>query len=148
MVEDEIAKLIGEVRNLENGASHEKKISKELSKSKEWQQGNLMKNIKFDLQSPQQNPKLTNNQWAYERMPFEAKALHFISKAIKGDDKLDELNVRERVGTISATRTDKKENSGNDQEIGLLHDKATSAKSGMQGLSLSPMRPLRNQTSN
>ncbi|KAI3874454.1 hypothetical protein MKX03_004784 [Papaver bracteatum] len=147
MVEDEIAKLEGAVRNLENGASHEKKISKELSKSKEWQQGNLMKNIKFDLQSPQQNPKLTNNQWAYERMPFEAKALHFISKAIKGDDKLDELNVRERVGTISATRTDKKENSGNDQEIGLLHDKATSAKSGMQRLSLSPMRPLRNQTS-
>ncbi|KAI3949653.1 hypothetical protein MKW92_026949 [Papaver armeniacum] len=95
MVEDEIAKLEGEVRNLENGVSHEKKICKELSKSKEWQQGNLMKNIKFDLQSPQQNPKLTNT-----------------------------------------TKTDKKENSGNDQEIG-----------GMQRLSLSPMRPPRNQTS-
>lgn len=147
MVEDEIAKLEGEVRNLENGVSHEKKISKELSKSKEWQQGNLMKNMKFDLQSAQQNPKLTNNQWAYERMPFEAKALHFISKAIKGDNKLDELNAKERMGTISATKTDKKENSGNDQEIGLLHDKATPAKSGMQRLSLSPMRPSRNQTS-
>ncbi|KAI3987295.1 hypothetical protein MKX01_003045 [Papaver californicum] len=82
-----------------------------------------------------------------ERMPFEAKALHFIGKAIKGDNKLDEFNAKERMGTNSATKTDKKENSGIDQEIGLFHDKATSMRSGVQRLSLSPMRPLRNQTS-
>ncbi|OVA18038.1 protein of unknown function DUF547 [Macleaya cordata] len=145
-VEDEIARLEGEVRNLQRGLNHELEISKEF-KSKQWQHGNnLMSNQNFNFSVPPQNPEpTTTTKWVYERMPFEAKSLHFISKAIKGDYKISDFTRKERMGNSAAT-TDQKENYAL-EEVGLFPQEKVSRKSGIQKPASSPLRPPRHQTS-
>ncbi|GFZ20408.1 electron transporter, putative [Actinidia rufa] len=83
---------------------------------------------KFDLQ-----------QRGSERMPFETKALHFISKAIKGDYNLNDFSVNnEKVRNLRAFSDHNKENSFRD-EGGIGFQEKVSRKSGM----LKPSSPLR-----
>ncbi|XWS74314.1 hypothetical protein CRYUN_Cryun02cG0204300 [Craigia yunnanensis] len=107
MVEGEIARLENQISQLQLGLNQEQEVTKE-TKSKQWQPGSLMCNL-------QGLPSSTSNQYpvkqgGQEKMAFETKALHFISKAIKGDYTLsDFMSLNERMGN-SRVLSDQKEN--------------------------------------
>lgn len=82
MVEGEIVRLEGQISELKIGLKHEQESIEE-SKYKQWRQ---------EIQSSPKISQLSNvatfpmnNIGVHDRMGFETKALHFISKAIKGD---------------------------------------------------------------
>ncbi|KAI4334364.1 hypothetical protein L6164_019065 [Bauhinia variegata] len=85
MVEGEIGRLECQISQLQDCLKHEKQVTKE-PKSKAYDQGNLSNSsnhlstatIPIAIPSPL-------HRSLHERMAFETKALHFISKAIKGD---------------------------------------------------------------
>ncbi|KAL5056105.1 hypothetical protein RYX36_036787 [Vicia faba] len=93
MVESEIAKLESQISQLEAGLKHEQEIAKE-SKSKTWNQGSLISNSNYNHPSSVQR----SSSNIHERMAFETKALHFISKAIKGDYNLNDFGLNEKTG--------------------------------------------------
>ncbi|XP_021278739.1 uncharacterized protein LOC110412519 [Herrania umbratica] len=106
MVEGEITRLESQISQLQLGLKQEQEVTKE-TKSKQWQPGSLMSHI-------QGHPSSTSNQnpikqGGQEKMAFETKALHFISKAIKGDYTLSDFSVNERMGN-SRVLSDQKEN--------------------------------------
>ncbi|CAB4282741.1 unnamed protein product [Prunus armeniaca] len=107
MVEGEIARLEGQISQLQLGLKHEEEATKE-AKSKQWQHENLISNpvgraSYISMPSPMNNIK-------GERMGYETKALHFISKAIKGDyDHLNDLSLNEKIGSLRGI-ADQKEN--------------------------------------
>lgn len=105
MVEGEIARLEGQISQLQLGLKHEE-ATKE-AKSKQWQHETLISNP-VARASYISMPSPMNNKG--ERMGYETKALHFISKAIKGDyDHLNDLSLNEKIGSLRGI-ADQKEN--------------------------------------
>ncbi|XP_057484105.1 uncharacterized protein LOC130770627 isoform X1 [Actinidia eriantha] len=133
MVEDEIARLEGQIGQLQTDLNREKEVTKEYS-FKQFPHMTLNSPHGFSPLSP----NLVSNKGGSERMPFETKALHFISKAIKGDYNLNDFSVNnEKVRNLRAF-SDHKENSFRD-EGGIGFQEKVSRKSGM----LKPSSPLR-----
>ncbi|CAN6692352.1 unnamed protein product [Malus baccata var. baccata] len=99
MVEGEIARLEGQIRQLHPGLKHEQEATKE-SKP-------IPRASNIAMPSPMH--KSVNNE--SQRMAYyETKALHFISKAIKGDyDHFNDLRQNEKIGN-SRGFSDQKEN--------------------------------------
>ncbi|GMI92135.1 hypothetical protein like AT5G60720 [Hibiscus trionum] len=105
MVEGEIARLETQISQLQLSLKQEKEVTKE-TKSKQWQPGSLMSYL-------QAHPSSTPNpspikQGGQEKVVFDTKALHFISKAIKGDYTLSDFSLNERMD--SRLLSDQKEN--------------------------------------
>ncbi|XWS53308.1 hypothetical protein CRYUN_Cryun11dG0145900 [Craigia yunnanensis] len=106
MVEGEIARLESQISQLQLGLKQEQEVTKE-TKLKQWQHGSLMSNLQgLPSSTSNQNPIKQGGQ---EKMTFETKALHFISKAIKGDYTLSDFSLNERMGN-SRVLSDQKEN--------------------------------------
>ncbi|BAT90541.1 hypothetical protein VIGAN_06180200 [Vigna angularis var. angularis] len=106
MVESEIARLESQISQLQAGLKHEQEVTKE-SKSKTWNQGNLSNSNNHLSTSPVPNPSPIRRS-VQERMAFETKALHFISKAIKGDYNLSDFSLNDRA--FLKTSVEQKEN--------------------------------------
>ena len=96
MVEGEIARLESQISELQADLKHEQEITKE-SKPKTWNQGNLSNSNNHLSTSPVPNPSPIRRN-VQERMAFETKALHFISKAIKGDYNLNDFSYNDKAG--------------------------------------------------
>jgi len=107
MVESEIARLESQISQLQAGLKHEQEVIKE-SKSKTWNQGNLSNSNNHLSTSPVPNPSPIRRS-VQERMAFETKALHFISKAIKGDYNLNDFSLNDKAGFLK-TSVEHKEN--------------------------------------
>ncbi|GAV62641.1 DUF547 domain-containing protein/Lzipper-MIP1 domain-containing protein [Cephalotus follicularis] len=97
MVEDEIAKLESQIIQLQIGLKQEEEITKE-TKSKQWQPGV----VEGDLRGRPSNASVSSplNRNVQERRAFETKALHFISKPIKGDYNLSDFNLHEKMESL------------------------------------------------
>jgi hypothetical protein len=138
MVEGEIARLESQISTLQAGLKHEQEITKD-SKSKTWNQGNLINNSNYSHITPSTitNPSLVQRSSSniHERMAFETKALHFISKAIKGDYNLNDFSLNEKTG-IPKNSVEQKEN--NFQEDVKIHERVT-RKNG----AVKPPSPMR-----
>ncbi|MCD7446693.1 hypothetical protein HAX54_014464 [Datura stramonium] len=95
MVENEIAKLEGQISKIQCDVNKEKEINNidhQESKSKQGLINNNNNKMKIQWSSLPPNPnkfKGLNDQ----KVPFETKALHFISKAIKGDYGLNDFRI-------------------------------------------------------
>ncbi|KAI3799368.1 hypothetical protein L1987_34662 [Smallanthus sonchifolius] len=105
MVENEITRLESQISHLQTDLNKEKQVTRE-SKTK---QGQI-------LDTPLWLPK---NKGYGDKLSFETKALHFITKAIKGDYSLRDFNSREKSRTKNVTFVDQKENQDNDEELGV-----------------------------
>ncbi|KAH9660659.1 hypothetical protein KPL70_024273 [Citrus sinensis] len=137
LVEGEIKRLEGQISQLQLGLKHEQEVTKE-TKSKQWQLGSLgnlqghstyMANISSPL----------INKVGNEKVAFETKALHFISKAIKGDYNLSDFSVNEKkMGNSKVVFVDQKENQFQQQQEVKFQDRVP-RKSGM----IKPASPLR-----
>ncbi|XP_039052469.1 uncharacterized protein LOC120194149 isoform X2 [Hibiscus syriacus] len=99
IVEGEIARLEAQISQLQLCLKQEKEVTKE-ARSKQWQPGSLMSYLHG-------NPSPIN-QGVQEKVVFDTKALHFISKAIKGDYTLSDFSLNERMD--SRLLSDQKEN--------------------------------------
>ncbi|KAK4856365.1 hypothetical protein QYF36_016736 [Acer negundo] len=148
MVEGEIARLEGQISQLQLGLKHEQDVTKE-TKSKQWQAGNLMSNLNQG-HSTKTTTMITNysnllNKGGNnnEKMAFETKALHFISKAIKGDYNLSDFSTGndQKIGNTTIF-TDQKENHFHQEEI-KFQDFKVPRRSGMLIKSPSPLRDPR-----
>lgn len=131
MVEDEIARLEGQISRLQNSLKHELEGSKD-SHSKQWRHGslsNLLHHSSVDTHEPS-----PINKGGNEMIAYETKALHFISKAIKGDYNLNNFSLAEKLG--NSRFDDQKEN--HFQDAAKFQDKVP-RKSGF----LKPASPLR-----
>ncbi|KAL4335044.1 hypothetical protein GQ457_07G034540 [Hibiscus cannabinus] len=131
MVEGEIARLETQISQLQLSLKQEKEVTKE-TKSKQWQPGSLMSYL-------QGHPSSTPNpspikQGGQEKVVFETKALHFISKAIKGDYTLSDFSLNERMD--SRLLSDHKENQFQGE---VKFQERVSRKSSL----LKPASPLR-----
>ncbi|KAG5238054.1 hypothetical protein OIU78_007767 [Salix suchowensis] len=106
MVEGEIARLEGQISQLQLGLKHEEEVIPEDAKSKQLKPaGNPSKLQGFYTACP--SPFIIKG--VQDKMAFETKALHFISKAIKGDYNLNDFNPNEKIGA-SRVFSDQKEN--------------------------------------
>ncbi|XP_022753874.1 uncharacterized protein LOC111302201 [Durio zibethinus] len=106
MVEGEIARLENQISQLQLGLKQEQEVTKE-TKSKQSQPGSLMSKLQgLPSRTSNQSPIKQGGQ---EKMAFETKALHFISKAIKGDYTLSDFSLNDRMGN-SRVLSDQKEN--------------------------------------
>ncbi|KAL7173703.1 hypothetical protein ACSBR2_033035 [Camellia fascicularis] len=139
MVEDEISRMETQISLLQSELNHEKEVTKEHNKIKQLQQQqqNAMppNNTRGGFSSFSANFS-PNNKVESGRMPFETKALHFISKAIKGDYSLNYENYSSFNERLLLSNNHK-ERSLND-EVGFQDHKAL-RKSGM----LKPTSPMR-----
>ncbi|KAK1586909.1 hypothetical protein Q3G72_007432 [Acer saccharum] len=148
MVEGEIARLEGQISQLQLGLKHEQDVTKE-TKSKQWQTGNLMSNL--NQGQSMKTPTMINNYSNLlnkggnnnEKMAFETKALHFISKAIKGDYNLSDFSTGndQKIGNTTIF-ADQKENHFHQEEI-KFQDFKVPRRSGMLIKSPSPLRDPR-----
>lgn len=135
MVESEISRLEGQITQLRLGLKHEQEMTKE-AKSKQWQLGNLNNLQSYSTNNLSSSPvkKGGNDQ----KMAFETKALHFISKAIKGDYNLSDFRTTEKMGNLTFF-SDQKENH--------FHEESKfPRKSGMLKPAASPLRDPRHPT--
>ncbi|KAJ7947843.1 Ternary complex factor MIP1, leucine-zipper [Quillaja saponaria] len=136
MVEGEIARLESQIVQLQAGLNHEKEVTKE-PKSKIWSSGTLSNSFGQLLTATNPSPSPINRSFN-EGMAFETKALHFISKAIKGDYKLNDFSLNDK--SISTRPfADQKEN--NFHEDVKIQDRFP-RKRGIQKPS-SPLRDTR-----
>ncbi|KAK7404764.1 hypothetical protein VNO78_05721 [Psophocarpus tetragonolobus] len=117
MVEGEIARLESQISQLQAGLKQEQEITKE-SNAKTRNERNLMSNSNNHLLVPNSSPIRRSVQ---ERMAFETKALHFISKAIKGDYNLNDFSLNDKTGSFT-TSVEQKENN-KFQEDGKFQEK-------------------------
>ncbi|RDX74319.1 hypothetical protein CR513_45951, partial [Mucuna pruriens] len=118
MVEGEIARLEYQISQLQAGLKHEQEVTKE-SKSKTWNQGNLSNSNNHLSTSPLPNPSPIRRS-VQERMAFETKALHFISKAIKGDYNLNDFSLNDKTGFL---RTSVEQKESKFQEDGKFQER-------------------------
>lgn len=133
VVESEIARLESQISQLQAGLKHEQEVTKE-SKSKTWTNSNNTHNLStppIPIPSP-------IHRSVRERMAFETKALHFISKAIKGDYLLNDLTLNEKPGFLKSY-VEQKENNFHDD---VKFQDRVPRKSGIQKPS-SPFRDPR-----
>lgn len=142
MVEGEIARLESQISQLQLGLKREQEATKE-SKSRQWPSHGTPYNpvsrsssssVHFSFPSPMNNV-------VHERMTFETKALHFISKAIKGDYNLSDFSLDEKKGNLRGSG-DQKENNNYFNED-KFQDKVP-RKSGILKHAASPLRDPRN----
>ncbi|RYR70419.1 hypothetical protein Ahy_A03g016914 isoform B [Arachis hypogaea] len=96
MVEGEISRLEIQINHLQTSLKHEQEITKE-TKSKSWNLSNNNNSGSYNVNNhhhhfPTSAPipipipsPIHHRSSVHERMAYETKALHFISKAIKGD---------------------------------------------------------------
>lgn len=100
MVEGEISRLEDQIRKLKLGLKQEEQATKE-SKAGQYQHD--------------ENLGLINKGVHHERKGYETKALHFISKAIKGDFELyNELSLNQKMENLRGF-SDQKENYSNEE---------------------------------
>ncbi|GMN24917.1 hypothetical protein TIFTF001_000751 [Ficus carica] len=140
MVEGEIARLEGQISQLKLGLKQEQETNKE-TKSKKWRYGSPIRPGPVGHSSSFTFPSPMHNGVHSDRMAYETKTLHFISKAIKGDYNLNEFSLNERRGINFKAFGDQKENYFNDQDQKL--QERVPRKSGLLK-SASPMRDPRN----
>ncbi|XP_061362517.1 uncharacterized protein LOC133306242 [Gastrolobium bilobum] len=107
-VEDEVARLECQISQLQSGLKHEKEVTKEL-KSKTLEQENLSNSNNCLLTAPIPNPSPIHRS-VHERVAFEPKSLHFISKAIKGDYNLNDFSLNEKTGFLKNSVEQKENN--------------------------------------
>ncbi|KAL2328580.1 hypothetical protein Fmac_022007 [Flemingia macrophylla] len=107
MVEGEITRLECQISQLQAGLKHEQEVTLE-SEPKTWNQGNLSSSNNHLSTSPAPNPSPMRRS-VQERMAFETKALHFISKAIKGDYNLSDFSLNDKTGFLKSS-VEQKEN--------------------------------------
>lgn len=110
VVEGEIARLESQIRQLQDGLRLEQEVSRE-SKPRSWNQ-DMFNNSKGPLSTapipiPMPSPI---HRSVNERMAFETKALHFISKAIKGDYHLNDFTINEKYGFLRSPVEQKENN--------------------------------------
>lgn len=108
MVEGEIGRLECQISQLEAGLEHEQKVTKE-SKSKTWNQGNLSNSNNHLSTATIPNPSPIHRS-VHEKLAFETKTLHFISKAIKGDYNLNDFSLNEKTGFLKNSVQQKEDN--------------------------------------
>ncbi|KAL8115530.1 hypothetical protein AgCh_022144 [Apium graveolens] len=140
MVETEIIRLESQISHLQTNLAQEKKVTRE-TKSVKWKDAAILKNTHTSSSSSSSselppNPKPSLIKGFGENMAFETKALHFISKAIKGDYNLSDFNIHEKLKSSRASFTEQKENHLN-HEGGF--QERMSRKSGI----LKPPSPFR-----
>lgn len=134
MVENEITRLESQISQLQDEMKLEKKATAE-TKSKQLKQQPSSQNDPLGFPSLPPHPKESNKELK-EKVPFETKALHFISKAIKGDYNLSDFSVSEKT-LNSRILYDQKENQF--QEEAEAYRNKGVKKSGM----LKPASPFR-----
>lgn len=135
MVEGEIARLESQISQLQAGLKHEQEVTKESKSNKTWNQGTLSNSNNRLSTSPLPNPSPMRRS-VQERMAIETKALHFISKAIKGDYNLNDFSLNEKTGFLK-TYVEQKENKF--QEDVKLQERSLPRKNGM----VKPPSPMR-----
>ncbi|KAE9461255.1 hypothetical protein C3L33_06839, partial [Rhododendron williamsianum] len=143
MVEHEISRLETQIGQLQTDLHREKETNKEY-KFEQLHHAALNNQRGFSsLPSPRSNPSALG---ASERVPFETKSLHFISKAIKGDYNANDFSIKEKLmGNLRAMISDHGENNFQ-KEVGIqrLDEKLVPRKSGMlKPISPSPLREPR-----
>ncbi|XP_059431003.1 uncharacterized protein LOC132164497 [Corylus avellana] len=129
MVDDEISRLEGQIRQLQNSLKHEQQLTKQ------WQHEGTLHHY-----SP---TPINNKGGGHEMMAFhDTKALHFISKAIKGDYNLHHFTLPDhKLGNSTGFHHYHKENHLR-AEPAIFQDKAP-RKSGILLKPSSPLRELR-----
>lgn len=134
MVEEEIARLESQIRALRNSLDKEKEFTRK-SKYKLRQSETSMSSSDRPLPSSSIPIPPKKGITAPERLSFETKALHFISKAIKGDYNVSNFsNINDNTGSPKQL-AEQKEN--HFFEVGFLEK--VPKKSGL----LKPPSPLR-----
>ncbi|KAJ8751604.1 hypothetical protein K2173_016855 [Erythroxylum novogranatense] len=114
-VESEIARLEGQISQLKLGLRKEQDIIKE-KKSMPWQRGGTINNLQDH--SPYVAHPSPLSRRMQEQTPFETnKALHFISKAIKGDYNLSDFSVHEKIGSSRTSFAQKQNHSYEDAKF-------------------------------
>lgn len=136
MVETEIIRLESQISHLQTDLAKEKKVTRE-SKSVKWKDATTLNNTHISSSSSElpPNPKPSLIKGFSENMVFESKALHFISKAIKGDYNLSDFSIHEKLKSSRASFPEQKENHFN--HVGF--QERMSRKSGI----LKPPSPFR-----
>ncbi|XP_059291795.1 uncharacterized protein LOC132045256 [Lycium ferocissimum] len=152
MVESEIAKLEGQISQIQCDVNKEKEMNNtdQANKSKQglnnkmkiqWQQQN---NVSSSLPPNPNKFKGLNDQ----KVPFETKALHFISKAIKGDYGLNDfrINNEKLIQPMKSSNViaDQEDENQFHQQVRTFGERI-SRKSGMIKTP-SPLREPRNPT--
>ncbi|EXC22893.1 hypothetical protein L484_007502 [Morus notabilis] len=135
MVEDEIERLEGQISKLKLGLKQEQEVNKE-SKSKQWRYGSPLRPGPGGHSSSFTFPSPMHNGVHSDRMAYETKTLHFISKAIKGDYNLNDFSLNERRGMNFKAFGDQKENYFHEE---VKIQERVPRKSGM----LKPASPMR-----
>ncbi|XP_050218109.1 uncharacterized protein LOC126668919 [Mercurialis annua] len=142
MVESEIIRLESQISHLKQGLKREQELTKD-TKSKQNQLKNSANYVQTQLWS---NAPLTMpsplHRSGQEKMGFESKALHFISKAIKGDYNNNGNGndfTLDQIGSSRIEFSDQKQNQF--QEVSNFQDRVP-RKSGLLK-SPSPMRDPR-----
>nr|GEZ08108.1 hypothetical protein [Tanacetum cinerariifolium] len=113
MVENEITRLESQISHLQTDLDKEKEATKE-SKTKQGQFC-LIPNASLAPTTPLLSPKTRGYG---DKLSFETKALHFISKAIKGDYSLRDFNSHDKTKTKTVSFSEQKENYENDEDFG------------------------------
>lgn len=131
MVENEITRLESQIKHLQGEVKLEKESNID-RKYKEWGRGALQNH---HHQPPSTLPPHPNTRRPNEKAAFETKALHFISKAIKGDYHLP--NFTNDKSVVSKGFPGHKENAFH-EEVGVFREKL-SKRSGL----IKPPSPLR-----
>ncbi|XP_057948926.1 uncharacterized protein LOC131144353 isoform X2 [Malania oleifera] len=99
MVEEEIAQLEGQISHLQDDLKQEQEvITTESSKSKQWKH-DFLSSPRGSFSVPPNPPSTpVKGVVVQERMEFDqTKALHFISKAIRGDYHLNDFSINEKM---------------------------------------------------
>ncbi|KAK6776625.1 hypothetical protein RDI58_027626 [Solanum bulbocastanum] len=155
MVENEIAKLEGQINKIQCDVNKEKEINNIEHQANKSKQG---LNNKMKIQSQQQNNissySLPPNPNKFkglndQKVPFETKALHFISKAIKGDYGLNDFRINNEkllqpINKSSKVIVDQEDENQFHQQVRTFGERI-SRKSGMIKTP-SPLREPRNPT--
>ncbi|KAL0436409.1 UNVERIFIED_CONTAM: hypothetical protein Sradi_0348800 [Sesamum radiatum] len=138
MVENEITRLESQIKQLRSDVKHEKEVNIE-TKYKEWGRGALKNHRESSPLPPNPNNvgKRTN-----DKVTFETKALHFISKAIKGDYHLSDFSMNEK--TMSSKGFASQKENAFSEEGPTFHEKV-SKRSGIIKAP-SPLREPRHPT--
>ncbi|KAI3748229.1 hypothetical protein L6452_11178 [Arctium lappa] len=134
MVENEITRLESQINHLQTDLDKEKEATREQYNPKQGQFRQIPNGSLASATTPLMLPKTRGYG---DKLSFETKALHFISKAIKGDYSLRDFNLHEKSRTKNVSFFDQKENHENDEELGVRS--RTPRKTGI----LKPPSPAR-----
>ncbi|PKI64404.1 hypothetical protein CRG98_015189 [Punica granatum] len=142
MVEEEIARLESQISQLQTTLEHEQESRKDNSRLV--QKPRILKRIPEDVVYSARPSPL--NRHVPERMGFETKALHFISKAIKGDYNLKDFRLMDKSGNPRWLFSDQKENQLIEEAKITPEKFSTRSGSTLRASYSSPLRDLRHPT--